>query len=66
MTMTIKQTIDLVRAVGMTCKWQSEYREYKINYSPNDARWSVDGAYFTDDSADAVATARRMAEWVKA
>lgn len=55
--MTIKQTLTAIRATGATARWISETREYRVTLPnlPRDRQEAV--AYYTDDSADAVATA---------
>lgn len=48
MAYTIKQTIAIIRHMGMTCKYRSEFNEFQV------------GGYFTDDRSDAIWTAAAM------
>lgn len=66
---TVKETLATIRALGLTANYRSVYREFRIDYRIGDARRTAGPfgtSYFTDCKADAVATAARMAAWVKA
>ena len=64
-TLTKAQTVAGIRALGMVGKWSPEYQEWTVNYGLNDYRRTSESSYHTDDSDDAIATARRMAAWHK-
>lgn len=59
--LTVKNVIDAVHAVGLTCRYSSEYLEFRINYKVDDDRWTEDSAYYTTYRDDAIATAQIMA-----
>lgn len=62
--MTIQQAQSLIRRLGLTARWMSDYREMRVDYLPWDSRFTageLGSKYFTDDLQDAVATARVMA-----
>lgn len=63
--MTIREVKTAIHAMGLTCRYHAAYAEFRIDYLRSDVRWTTDSAYFTTDRSDAVATARRMAEWRK-
>lgn len=48
MTLTIRQTQQVIRQMGMACKYSPEYREFQL------------GGYFTEDRSDAIWTAAVM------
>lgn len=56
----IKDVAPAVRALGLSCVYNSAYQEWKIDYRKQDARWTEDSAYFTTYPDDAVLTAREM------
>jgi len=58
----LADVLTAVRALGLTCRYQREFDEFRIDYKRSDPRWSEDSAYFTTYRDDAVATARQMAE----
>ena len=61
MTLRVKDVCVKVRELGMTCRYQSEYQEWRIDYPRSDSRWSEDSAYFTTYPDDAIDTAKVMA-----
>lgn len=62
--MTIQQTIQAIRAMGLSCNWNAEYQEFRVNYAKRfDSRWTKDSAYFTNDKDDAIATAKVMSQF---
>ncbi len=63
--MTITEVVKAIRATGMTCKYSSEYQEFKIDYPKSDSRWNEDTAYFTTYRDDAIETAKVMAKFNK-
>lgn len=54
--MTIKQTLERIRATGATGSWKSATKEYRVNV-PNGLE---DTAAYTDSASDAVELARSM------
>lgn len=50
-----------VRHLGLTCRYQPEYQEFKVDYKTSDSRWNEDSAYFTTYRDDAIETAVVMA-----
>lgn len=53
-----------IRALGLSCSYSSDLREYRVDYHRTDSRYvsgELGSAYFTNDAADAIATARAMA-----
>lgn len=61
--MTIKHTITLCKAVGLTARWDADYRVFVVNYRQSDLRRSPFSDYQTNDAADAVYTAVAMAKF---
>ena len=54
--MTLKDLRAKAKAIGMTIRWNPDYREYRVNFPEgNEAT-----AYYTGDRDDALATAERM------
>lgn len=58
----VKEVERAVRAFGLTCRYDSAYMEFRIDYRRHDPRWSEDSAYFTTYRDDAIDTARLMSE----
>jgi len=58
-SITLKQAQALVRSLGLRLKYSAEYAEYTVVVPHNRA-----ADYFTNDRADAVATAQAMARRV--
>lgn len=58
----ISEVVRAVRSYGLTCRYSSEYQEFRIDYKRNDYRWTEDTAYFTTYRDDAVETAKVMSE----
>jgi len=56
---TVKQTIDAVRALGLTCT-RTSFGEYRINFPA--PRGDEATAYYTEDADDAIGTAMSMAQ----
>lgn len=52
MSPTVKEALAAIRALGLPCARLSETREFRVG--------SGAGAYYTDDAADAIATALDM------
>lgn len=63
--MTILQVCKAVRALGLSCRYDSGYQEFRIDYPRDDPRWTEDSAYFTTYRDDAIGTAQAMADWRK-
>lgn len=63
--MTIKQTIVAVHALGLTCSWSAEWKEFRIDYKRDDPRYlgapTFGSDYHADNREDAIGTARAMA-----
>ncbi len=57
----VSDVLSAVKALGLTCRYDSAYQEFRINYKRSDSRWSEDSAYFTTYRDDAIATAGVMA-----
>lgn len=57
---TVKETLATIRNLGISAMYNSEYREYRINYRLDDPRRTEMSSYFTNDAEDAIATARVM------
>lgn len=54
--MTIKHVCTTVRAMGLTCVWLGQTKEFRVNILG-----AGDGpAYYTNDGEDAILTARAM------
>lgn len=58
--MTKLQTINTIKGLGLTARWNSEYHEFVINYRRDDSRRTELSDYHTDDAQDALDTARAM------
>ena len=58
--MTIKQTLDTIRAMGLSARYNSEYKEYRITVKGLKPAMSEACAYYTNDSNDAIGTAQCM------
>lgn len=59
--MNKRDTVKVIKAMGLSAKWDREWNEYCINYPLYDTRrHGDDSSYHTDDSDDAIATARIM------
>jgi len=56
MTLTHKQTLTAIRKTGASVRYSSEYGEYRVNV-PGGTEGT---AYYTDDRADAIGTAKVM------
>jgi len=54
--MTIKETLQAVKATGARIRWISESREFRIVVPGG----SEDSAYYASDSLDAIGTALHM------
>ena len=61
--MTKAMVIATVRALGLSVRYQAVFHEWKIDYRQDDPRRSAESAYFTNDSDDAIATAKAMAAY---
>jgi hypothetical protein len=61
----IDDVVKAVRALGLTCRYQPEYQEFRIDYRHGDARWTEDTAYFTTYRDDAISTAAAMAAFTR-
>lgn len=60
--MMTKATVKtLCNAVGISCKWVTEYREYQIGR----VQFGEAGTYFTDCPYDAVGTALSLAAYIR-
>ena len=56
--MNLSQTVAAVKAQGLTCKWLPDTQEFRVN-----VRLGTEAtAYYTQDPADAIGTARAMAQ----
>jgi hypothetical protein len=60
-SMTQKQTIRLIRSMGLTCN-RTPYGEYRINLRPAFGG-TEDTAYYTNDSRDALLTAMHIVQF---
>jgi hypothetical protein len=59
--MTKKETVSIVRVMGLTCIWSTEWQVFRINYRSNDSRYRGDDrSYESDDSLDIIGAARYM------
>ena len=56
--MTIQQTLQTIKALGLSARWSSEYREFRINLKGG----SEATAYYTESAIDAITTAKKMAD----
>lgn len=61
--MTKRDVCQVIKAMGLTAKYSSEWQEFIINYRQDDSRRSEDSSYHTDDADDAIGTAKIMANW---
>jgi len=59
--LTIKTVLQQVRALGLTCRFDSDYQEFVINYKRSDPRWTPDSSYHTPYRDDAIASAKVIA-----
>lgn len=59
----ISEVMRAVRSLGLTCRYQSAYDEFRIDYPRKDSRWNEDSAYYTTYRDDAVETAKVMADY---
>lgn len=57
--MTITETKQRIRQLGLTCRYDSATGEFRVNLLPQDGG-NEDTAYYTDDRQDAVDTAQAM------
>ena len=54
--MTKLQTLQAIRALGMTARWSSEFQEFRINF-----RGGMEAtAHYTNDADDAIGSAQDM------
>jgi hypothetical protein len=56
--MTLKDLTKAAQAIGMTIRWNADYREYRVNFRSGDEAT----ACYTNDRDDALATAQAMAK----
>lgn len=56
--MTIQQTLKTIKSLGLSARWNSEHREYLINFIGG----SESTAYYTDSAIDAIGTAKKMVD----
>ena len=63
--MTKAETVKTIRAMGLSCNWNSEWREFCIDYRRQDGRYTTQSSYHCSDSDDAIATAEIMQAWGK-
>jgi hypothetical protein len=62
--MTKQNVCSVIKSMGLTCKWDSVWQEYCINYRLYDTRrHGNDSSYHTNDNEDAIATAKIMADY---
>jgi hypothetical protein len=59
--MRVKDVQTSVRKLGLTCSWNSDFKEFRVDYKRDDPRWTSESSYHTNDSDDAVGTAKLMA-----
>jgi hypothetical protein len=61
MKMTIKQAMTEVRQLGLVLRRDAALNEFRVSMPAAPGRDTEPSAYYTDDLADAVITARYMA-----
>lgn len=59
--MTKRQTINAIKALGLTARWSVEWQEFIVNYRIGDPRRTSDSSAHTSDASDALGTAQVMA-----
>jgi hypothetical protein len=58
--MTQRDTIQTIKAMGMTCRYDRVWQVYIVNYRLGDIRRTADSSYDTNDKDDALDTAKAM------
>ena len=62
--MTIHQTLTTIKQMGLSARYNSEYKEYRVTVKTTDHKRAEDIAYYTSDSQDAIDTAKKMIETI--
>lgn len=63
--MSIQNTLDIIRAMGMNVTWNADTREYRVTFPAweiRDVKTREAFAYYTNDGQDAIKSARSIRE----